>query len=361
MNDRPAGTDDGRRPVQTVRVRSLVGLAIWAAVLFLAFRFFSATVFVVLCSLAAAAIAAAIRPLADRLPGPAPVRAVAAMATVLLGVWGLLMLTGVAMVAPVKRNIERLPEIRQRANEGLEALAGRFGIAEQLTVDQVGDIALRFLTGGALAKWIPNVAGAVLTGLLAVVVVIIGAMYLLAHKPGRLTDEAVVLLPPERRVLMHEAMMALQPQLRWWLFGTLINMLTIGLAFGVGYWLIGLEFALPLAMLAAIAAAVPTFGPMITLLLSILVAATQSWTLVAGVVGVYLVVQALESYVTTPLVMRRAVNIPPVVTLFSIIFWGNVFGAAGLVLAIPLDLAIWALIKPFIADRQAAGEDSQAP
>ncbi|MFW6146453.1 MAG: AI-2E family transporter [Planctomycetota bacterium] len=355
MNDRQSESDDGNGAVRTVRVRSLVGLAIWAAVLFLAFRFFAATTFVVLCWLAAASLAAAIRPLADRLPGPTPVRSVAATAVVLLGVWGLLAITGLAMVQPVKHNIERLPQIRQRANEGFDALADRFGIEQDLTVDQVGDIAIRFLTGGSLGQWISNVASTLLTVLLAVVVVIIAAMYLLSHKPGRLTDAALVLLPPERHDMMHKAMADLQPQLRWWLIGMLINMLTIGLTFGAGYWLIGLEFALPLALFAAVAAAVPTFGPMITLLLSVLIAAPQGWPIVAGVFVVYMVVQALESYLITPLVMHRAVRIPPIVTLFSIIFWGNVFGAAGLVLAIPLDLAIWALLKPFLMEQQTRG------
>jgi predicted PurR-regulated permease PerM len=50
------------------------------------------------------------------------------------------------------------------------------------------------------------------------------------------------------------------------------------------------------------------------------------------------------------MVMMRAVHIPPIVTLFTVIFWGNIFGVAGLILAVPIDLTIWAMLKHHIAD-----------
>ncbi len=143
----------------------------------------------------------------------------------------------------------------------------------------------------------------------------------------------------------------MQPQLRWWALGTAFSMVVIGPAFGLGLWIVGLEFALPLALFAALAQSVPTFGPMVTLLLALLVAATQSLTQVVGVIAVYVIIQSLESYVLTPLVMRQAVKIPPIVTLFTIILWGNIFGLAGLILAIPIDLTIWAFLKHHLIER----------
>jgi predicted PurR-regulated permease PerM len=138
-------------------------------------------------------------------------------------------------------------------------------------------------------------------------------------------------------------------------------MALIALASGLGFWLVGLEFALPLALFAGVAQSVPTFGPLLTLLLSLVVAATQGLPQVIGVVGVYIVVQSLESYVLTPLVMKRAVNVPPVVTLLTIILWGNVFGLAGLVLAIPIDLTIWAFLRNHIIEARDEGPPATPP
>ena len=80
-----------------------------------------------------------------------------------------------------------------------------------------------------------------------------------------------------------------------------------------------------------------------------LVAATQGSDTVLKVVLVWLVVQTLESYVVTPLVMKKAVAVPPLVTLFSVVFWGKLFGVAGLLLAIPLDLVIWSFARHLLS------------
>lgn len=327
-----------------MKVRSLVGLFLWAVLLLVAFRFYGAVQFVVLTGLGAAVLAAAVQPLADHLRGPASVRAMAAMLLVFLVACVALVALGWLLYEPIRSSISRWPEIRASVNEALRDVARRAGINGDLTVADVARIAGRVLTGGSTEGWIGDLAGGVLTSLLALVVVLIGAAYLLARPAGSLSGPASGLLPPERREPTRRALASLAPQYRWWLIGTLFSMVVIGVVFGAGYWLIGLKFALPLALFAGLAQVVPTFGPMVTLLLSLLVAGTQGAAQIAGVFVVYVTAQSLESYLLTPMVMREAVCIPPIVTLLSIILWGNVFGPAGLVLAIPIDLTIWAFL-----------------
>lgn len=332
-------------------VRPLVGLFLWSLLLVLAFLHFQAASFVALSALAAVALAATLRPLADHLRGPAPVRAVISVFSFLLVVVGLLFVLGWAIYGPIQENIERLPELVQRTDDGLQGLADRIGITTEVTISRLGEIAGRMLTGRSVTGWISKAADGFLTALLAILVVVIAAMYLLAVPPGSLSAVAVKLLPLERQGPTQRALGQLQPQLRWWALGTALSMVVIGAAFGLGLWIVGLEFALPLALFAALAQSVPTFGPMVTLLLALLVAATQSLTQVVGVIAVYVIIQSLESYVLTPLVMRQAVKIPPIVTLFTIILWGNIFGLAGLILAIPIDLTIWAFLKHHLIER----------
>ncbi len=360
--ERPAEDErSGKRPAtMTVTVRALVGLFLWAVLLLVAFRFYNAVKFVVLGGMGAAVLAAAIQPLVNHLRGPMSLRAGAAMGAVVLVAAGALTGLGWLLYEPIRLNVERLPEIRRRANDGLQDFAATAGINGELTVEEAAGIAVKVLTGGEPSEWVPSVAGGVLTALLAVLVVVIGAAYLLARPSGSLSGPVSKLLPPDRAEATRRAVSSLQPQYRWWLVGTLFSMAVIGLIFGAGYWLIGLQFALPLAVFAAVAQVVPTFGPMVTLALSLLIAATQGTVQVLGVVGVYGVAQALESYVLTPMVMRQAVRIPPIVTLFTIILWGNVFGPGGLILAIPIDLTIWALLKHHLVEeperREEAGE-----
>jgi predicted PurR-regulated permease PerM len=337
--------------VAVTRVRPLTALFLWAVLLVLAFLHFQATVFVVLGALAAAAFAATLQPLADRLWGPVPVRAVTAVLVFLIVVAVLLFVFGWAMYGPIQENIQDLPDLRRRANDGLQNLADRANITTEVTVSRLAEIAGQVLTGSSLAGWISKAADQVLTAMLAILVVVIAAMYLLARPSGSLSGAAVKLLPPERQEPTRRAVAQLQPQLRWWALGTAFSMSVVAVVFGLGFWILGLEFALPLALFAGLAQSVPTFGPLVTLLLALLVAATQGLTQVVGVIGLYVLVQSLESYILTPLVMRKAVRIPPVVTLFTIILWGNVFGLAGLILAIPIDLTLWAFLQHHLIEK----------
>ncbi len=354
----------GRGCPLPVRVHSLIGLFLWGLVVIVVLRYFAAAQFMLLGLLGAAALAAALQPVCDRLPGPARFRAFATLAIFLVVIAAALGLLGWFLYEPIQQNIRQLPEIRQRANDGLQDFGRSLGVAGSLTVDELGEIAGRVLTGGSLAAWIPGFANSVLTALLAVAVVLIAAAYLLARPPGALLGPATKLLPPGRQEPTCKAAAELMPELRWWLIGTVFSMVLIAAVFGVGYWIIGLAFALPLALFAGITQVVPTFGPMVTLLLSLLIATTQGLTQVVGVFGVYLVVQSLESYFVTPMVMKRAVHIPPIVTLFTIILWGNIFGVAGLILAIPIDLTIWVLLKYHLVEaheRDARNKDGEPP
>jgi predicted PurR-regulated permease PerM len=321
------------------------------------FDYFNATRFLLLGSMMAVALASGLQPIADRMPGPAAVRAVLAMAlllTVAAVVFGGL---GYLLYEPVAGSIQDWPQTRDSINSHLQDIGQTFGVNGRLTLSELGDIAGKMFTGGSVSQWMANLAGGALSAVLAVIVVVIAAMYLLARQDGTLADKAVRLLPADRQLPTIDALNELRPQLRWWLIGTGFSMLVVGLIFGIGYVLLGLEFAIPLAIFAAIMQAVPTFGPMVTLLISLLIAVTQGPVQTAGVFVVYVVVQSVESYLLTPLVMRRAVCIPPVVTIFTIILWGNVFGVAGLVLAIPIDLTIWAFLKHHVLHRNATGDD----
>ena len=64
-----------------------------------------------------------------------------------------------------------------------------------------------------------------------------------------------------------------------------------------------------------------------------------------GVLLTYASIQALEAYLILPMIMRHAVKVHPAVTLFSVILWAKVFGVPGLMMAIPINLAIGSAIE----------------
>ena len=77
---------------------------------------------------------------------------------------------------------------------------------------------------------------------------------------------------------------------------------------------------------------IPYFGPVIAAIPILLAAMAQGTAMVLWALGVHLAVQTVEGYVLTPLIQRRAVDLPPVLTLAAV----TLFGALGIALATPL-------------------------
>lgn len=337
-------------PVASARrvwVYPLTALFVWGVALFLLFHFFATFQLVLLGLLATLAIASLLRPVMNRLPirrGVAAVTVGLGFLAIFIGViFGLSML----LLTPIRKQMENWPTIKASLNTLLAGWADRLGTSP-IDVDTLASGIATFIVGEGFGTAFAKTADFSASLLIVAAFIFLGSIYILIEPPGRLIKPILLLLPPARQGPVRMAIEDLEPRLRNWLLGTLVGMVVIGVASWIGYTIIGLEFAIAIAVFAGIVEAIPTLGPAVTLVLSLLVAATQGATQVVGVLIVYAVVQGLESHVLIPLIMRRAVNIPAVVSLFTLVFWGKLLGIAGLLLAIPLDLVIWTFLDHLI-------------
>lgn len=348
--------DPPRHDERPIRLRYLLTIFAWAVALLLFLRFFNAAKTILLGFLAAACVAAALRPLVRRMPGPRSLVGTLVGLVPMVVAGGLIFLLAWLLTEPIARQFRQWPQIQQNINTLLQRWSQRLGLDDPVTVQGLLQQLVEFLTG-ASGPQVVSITASLLSGLLiALAFVFIGCIYLLAEPPGRLLNPVLNILPPHRRPQLQNAIDDLMPKLRWWLIGTLISMSVIGLVSWIGYTLIGLNMALPLAILAGLAEIVPTVGPLVAFLVALMLGLTQGPATAAGVAGLWVVVQTLESYVLLPLVMREAVSIPPVVTLFTVVLWGAVFGAPGLLLAIPIDLVIWTFADHFLIRPQQRPE-----
>ncbi len=143
-------------------------------------------------------------------------------------------------------------------------------------------------------------------------------------------------LPLERRAGARDAWNEVEGRLGLWVRGQLILMGAIGLASGIAYTLLGLPGAVLLALIAAIAQAIPIVGPLIGAIPAVLVATTVSPELALIVAGVAVVLQLIEGSVLVPLVMRNTVGISPLLVLLSVLVGAAVGGIVGALLAVPI-------------------------
>lgn len=242
--------------------------------------------------------------------------------------------------AEVVRQVDALRDALPAAWRAFEIRMGDLGLGQQL--EHLAQ-SLRAPGGGSLSAF-GRMVLSVGSGIADVLVVVVAGIFL-AAQPRFYATGAIKLVPPARRGLALEAMQESERALRLWLRGQLIAMVVVGLLTGVGLWMLGMPSALTLGLLAGILEFIPFVGPILSAVPAVLLALAVSPDLALWVVLLYFAVQQFEGYVLTPLVQQYAVDLPGVVLLFSLLAFGILFGALGVILAAPLAVVAYVLVK----------------
>jgi len=153
------------------------------------------------------------------------------------------------------------------------------------------------------------------------------------------------LLPLRSRRRAGEVMDAIGDALWRWLGGRFGLMLINGGLTAPGLWLLGVPLALTLGLLAGVLNFIPNFGPWIAAVPAVLIALLQGPRLALYTATLYLVLQSVDGYILTPLVDRRSVELPPVVTITAQVLMGAAFGFLGILLASPFTAAVMIAIE----------------
>jgi predicted PurR-regulated permease PerM len=293
----------------------------------------------VLMLFGAVVVATVFRALADRIVRLTGCREGLAVAIAIALIFGMLAVLAALFGAHVAQQVETLRETLPAAWQSFEARVQQLGLGEQLR--QIADSVRR--SGGTFADFgraVMSVGNAI-----AEVLVVVFAGIFLAAQPRFYRTGAIKLVPPAKRAVVAESMDESERALRLWLKGQLIAMIVVGTLTGTGLWLLGMPSALVLGLLAGILEFIPFAGPILSAVPAVLLALAVSPDLAIWVVLLYLAVQQFEGYVLTPLVQQYAVDLPGVVLLFSLLGFGMIFGTLGVILAAPLGVVTYVLVK----------------
>lgn len=145
------------------------------------------------------------------------------------------------------------------------------------------------------------------------------------------------LIPHPARPGLDELFKEVDGLLRAFFRGHLIVCLTIGILYGTGYLILGLEGGFLVGFLSGLMNVIPYVGPTLGFLLAVVLGLFQFGLSIriAGIVLVFVLVQSLEGNVLTPNIVGGAVGLNPVTVIFSLMVFGKFFGFIGLLLAIP--------------------------
>lgn len=191
---------------------------------------------------------------------------------------------------------------------------------------------------------VTGLASSTLGIVLNVVIVVIIGLYL-ASEPELYSRGVKHLIPFRFRERTGEILGAIDTALWHWLGGRFVLMLLNGGATALGLWLLGIPLALALGLLMGLLNFIPNFGPWIAAIPAVLIAFVQSPQQAIYVALLYLVLQMVDGYVLTPLVDRRSVELPPVLTITAQVLLGSMFGFIGLLLASPFTAMVMILVK----------------
>lgn len=178
--------------------------------------------------------------------------------------------------------------------------------------------------------------------LVAYVSVVVITFYLLLYKPkfeGMLPKLFGVRKDQAKRLLER-----IEFKLGAWLRGQLILSVTVGALVYLGLVVLGMPFALPLAILAAFLEAIPVIGPIISAIPAVLLALTVSPFLALIVAVFYFIIQELEGHIIVPQVMKLAVGLNPIFVIIAITVGGRLLGIGGAILSVPIAVVIQVIL-----------------
>ncbi|MBL8260318.1 MAG: AI-2E family transporter [Candidatus Competibacteraceae bacterium] len=247
---------------------------------------------------------------------------------------------------------KQLQDLIEILPKGMEQISERFEI--DLTWNEIRNAVGASEASDILKK--VSTYGLTTFNMLTDLMLVLVAAIFLAADPAAYRDGALLVVPPRARKNLGETMDAVGQALTKWFGGQLLEMGAVFLMSAVAYWLLGLPSALALAVIAGVTNFIPMLGPIIGGLAAVMVAATLGastllWTGVA-----VLVIQQIESHLLMPFIQRYAVSIPPALVIFSILGFSALFGVAGVILGVPLAVALTVVVQNLWVN-ETLGED----
>ncbi|WP_326035177.1 AI-2E family transporter [Staphylococcus xylosus] len=161
----------------------------------------------------------------------------------------------------------------------------------------------------------------------------------------RFKEFSTKLMPPKFRKDFHDLLEKMSVQVGSYIQGQIIVSFCIGILLFIGYSIIGLDYSLILASIAAVTSVVPYIGPTIAISPAIIIALITSPIMLLKLIVVWTAVQFIEGHLISPNVMGKTLKIHPLTIIFILLSAGNLLGVVGVILGIPA----YAILKVLVS------------
>ena len=194
-----------------------------------------------------------------------------------------------------------------------------------------------------------NLAGNLGSGLLKIIFVLVVSL-MISAEPKQYKENILLLIPKNYRNKFRNILDKCNRALANWAFSMVISSLSVGLLSLIVLSILDVKYVVSNALIAMILNIIPNIGPVISAIFPISIALLDNFWKPLAVLGAYIIIQNIESYVIMPSIMQKKANLLPGLTLISQFGFTFIFGPLGLVLSLPLAVVLQVLIKESIKE-----------
>ncbi len=194
-----------------------------------------------------------------------------------------------------------------------------------------------------------NIAGNLGSGLLKLIFVLAVSL-MISIEPKQYKENILLLIPKNYRNKFRNILEKCNIALSNWTFSMVISSLSVGLLSLIVLSILDVKYVVSNALIAMVLNIIPNIGPVISGIFPISIALLDNFWKPLAVLGAYVIIQNIESYIIMPSIMKKKANLLPGLTLISQFGFTFIFGPLGLILSLPLAVVIQVLIKESFKD-----------
>lgn len=266
----------------------------------------------------------------------------------ILGLFGLVIyLSAPIFIFEFKQFVANIPEYFERANPVFRSLG--IDIARTFEEFASGLVAQAQESSGSIIKAIT-----VFFGGIASTAFIFTLAFFISLEEKSLLDILALLTPKKYEQSVVTIFKRAQVKVAGWFGVRVLACLFVGVLTYVAFLLLGVKYALILGIISGLLNFVPYIGPMVTWILTFLsVGVSNSWILAMYAILAITIIQEIENKFLTPLLMKKLLDLPPVLVLISLLVGGTIFGLLGTLFSVPVFGIIYETTKEFLEKKKS--------
>lgn len=211
----------------------------------------------------------------------------------------------------------------------------------------------------SLSEGVFSSVSLVFGGVLSFILIIVLSFYLAVQDDG-VGKFLKVISPFEHEKYIIDVWKRSQRKIGLWMQGQVLLGVLVAVITYLGLTLIGIENALLLAVLAGMFELIPLFGPILAAIPAMFVAfAGGGMPDLIMVAGLYLILQQFENHLLYPLVVKKVVGVPPLISILALIVGGQLAGFLGILISVPVATAIMELLSDFEKGKMAKSSHTE--